>query len=288
VIPFNVTIPVSEQDRNLRTIFKHDTNIKKAILAWALEGAVEWYQRSNGGHDDGLLAPKDVISATEVYQLSMNPLYSFIQAECEVGCDEKGVPFEEGAVELWDAYDSPRAHYDIKAVKSSKALGKYLAALGFERYREKVGTRQYKWKYIRLLAAYEVPGQQPRSSECPLLKQSESLEWEIKKICGLCLTKPDPQEVPAYEGPEPMITQSDFEDYSRDVLEKLIASGSTVEPEILASETVTQYVRDRDMSETDRGTKLILLRRFAEFANSKGAELFLKVTQGKPLSLATE
>jgi hypothetical protein len=119
-----------------------------------------------------------------------------------------------------------------------------------------------------------------------MLKQTESLGWEIKKICGMCLTKPEPTEVPDYE--EPMITQSDFEDYIRAKLEKSVNARLTMDPEICMTEIVRDYIIDHDMSENDRGTQMILGRRFAEFVNSSGAELFLRVTGGNPLMLATE
>jgi len=53
-VPFNVVIPPHEQDKNLKNYFKHDPDAQKAVLAWALEGAVEWYRLSEGGRRDGL------------------------------------------------------------------------------------------------------------------------------------------------------------------------------------------------------------------------------------------
>jgi len=158
VVPFDVVIPPEEQDKNLRNYFKTDFGTQKALLAWALDGAVTWYKLSKGGKCDGLRAPTVIRAATLAYQLAMSPVYEFIADACAVGCYANGTPFEEYTSSLWDAYDSPQAHYDTRRVRSAKSFGKHLTAFGFKPYKDRVGAR--KWRYIRLLEPDEV-------LECP-------------------------------------------------------------------------------------------------------------------------
>jgi P4 family phage/plasmid primase-like protien len=198
VIPFNVVIPEAEQDKGLRDYFKTDKNAKKAILAWALNGAVKWYNDSKGGVTNGLRAPAEVIAATAAYKMAMNPVYEFIINECVVGCGENCEPLNETTAALWDAFDSPRAHYDIRKVKSSAALSKQLSKLGFESFRESKGAREYKHKYIRLIAADEVGASpawfadcsykiRPYVCEIGTISESPYKRGGYLKVCDMCL-----------------------------------------------------------------------------------------------------
>jgi putative DNA primase/helicase len=195
VLPFNVVIPPEEQDKNLRNYFKTDLSAQKALLAWALDGAVAWYKRSEGGKCDGLKAPAVVRAATLAYQLAMSPVYEFIADACAVGCYADGTPFEEYTSSLWDAYDSPQAHYDTRRVRSAKALGKHLTAFWFKPYKDRVGAR--KWRYIRLLEPDEVlerpAGLAPNvattafSPFCTHFPQNSKHKEDMSKVCDFCL-----------------------------------------------------------------------------------------------------
>lgn len=155
IVPFNVQIPEEERDRGLKDYFKNDEEARKAILAWAVVGCLEWVKRSEGGAD-GLQAPEEVSAATNEYQQAMHPLYIFIKSECEVGIDEKtGKPFEVSVDALWDAFTCPKKYYYTRSlqsiVPSKKSFGRHLSSFGFKRRRETKGCREYYWVGLRLL-----------------------------------------------------------------------------------------------------------------------------------------
>lgn len=157
IVRFDTVIPESEQDRTLKDYLKNNEHAQKAILAWQVAGAVEFFKASeNGG--DGLQAPAQVVAATREYQSSMNPAWEFITSECVVGSDPtaydsetgKRKPYDEGIDELWDAYDKKQNHYDPTAVKSKLSLGKHLTKLGFESYRSTT-DKSYHRRGLRLV-----------------------------------------------------------------------------------------------------------------------------------------
>lgn len=72
LVPFNVTIPPDEQDRELGAKLEEE---RPGILAWAVKGCVKWQQ-------DGLRAPAAVTRATGHYRAEMDSLGSFIADRC--------------------------------------------------------------------------------------------------------------------------------------------------------------------------------------------------------------
>lgn len=74
LIPFTVTIPDSERDTKLPEKLQREL---PGILNWALEGARRWMAC-------GLVAPKDIRSATSEYRAEMDTLGDFIEAKCEL------------------------------------------------------------------------------------------------------------------------------------------------------------------------------------------------------------
>ncbi len=157
IVRFDTIIPEDERDRALKDYLKKNEQAQKAILAWQVAGAVEFFEASeNGG--DGLQAPAQVVAATREYQSSMNPAWEFISNECVVGSDPtaydsttgKRNPYDEGIDELWDAYEMQEKHYDAKAVKSKRSLGKYLTSLGFESDRS-TKDKSYRRRGLRLV-----------------------------------------------------------------------------------------------------------------------------------------
>jgi putative DNA primase/helicase len=74
LVPFNVTIPPSEQDRRLRDKLSAEL---PGILAWAVRG----FQRQQA---HGLGWPTAVREATATYQLDMDPLRDFIEDCCDL------------------------------------------------------------------------------------------------------------------------------------------------------------------------------------------------------------
>lgn len=72
LVPFNVTIPDDEQDRDLLNKLRDEL---PGILNWALAGCLEW-QRG------GLRPPSEVLEATKAYRADSDVLAQFIEEAC--------------------------------------------------------------------------------------------------------------------------------------------------------------------------------------------------------------
>ena len=88
-LPFEVTIPVEERDRDLPDRLREEL---PGILNWAIEGLRFW-------RENGLQPPDTVIAATKAYRDEMNWFREFIQTECEVG-----PKFRVSIDQLWQRY----------------------------------------------------------------------------------------------------------------------------------------------------------------------------------------
>lgn len=73
LVPFNVTIPPDQRDRELDCKLKCEW---PGILAWAIEGCLEW-------QCSGLRPPKAVVHATEDYLLAQDTIGSWLDERCE-------------------------------------------------------------------------------------------------------------------------------------------------------------------------------------------------------------
>ena len=89
LIPFEVTIPEAERDRDLPEKLKDEL---PGILRWAVEGCLAWQR-------DGMLVPEAVTAATDEYRSEMDFLAAFIDEECRLGSD-----LRIGASELYRLY----------------------------------------------------------------------------------------------------------------------------------------------------------------------------------------
>jgi putative DNA primase/helicase len=89
VIPFIVSIPLEQQDHNLRDKLKQEAS---GILNWALEGLAQWQAK-------GLDEPELVKDATKEYRTDQDVLAHFIASECIEGANE-----ESPAHDLYQAY----------------------------------------------------------------------------------------------------------------------------------------------------------------------------------------
>lgn len=74
LVPFTVTIPPEEQDRELPTKLRAEL---PGILRWAVEGCLAWQR-------EGLTPPREVTVATEEYRKDMDVLGDFIASRCVV------------------------------------------------------------------------------------------------------------------------------------------------------------------------------------------------------------
>jgi putative DNA primase/helicase len=88
-IPFTETIPPAEQDKQLSAKLRDEL---PGILAWAVEGCLEWRR-------EGLQAPEEVRRATAGYRSEMDVLGDFLADRCF-----RGERLQVGKDELYKAY----------------------------------------------------------------------------------------------------------------------------------------------------------------------------------------
>src|SRR5829696_8977978 len=135
LIPFTETIPPAEQDKKLPHKLEAEL---PGILAWAVEGSLEWRRQ-------GLQAPAEVRRATGQYRSEMDVMGAFLQDECEIG---KGlrVPFTAlyARYEQWCEDGGERAETRRKFNARLKERGR------FEARRSGPGGAN-EWHGLRLL-----------------------------------------------------------------------------------------------------------------------------------------
>jgi putative DNA primase/helicase len=71
-VPFTVTIPEAEQDKDIPQKLRAEHS---GILAWCVRGCVDWKR-------DGLNPPQEVAEATAEYRAEQDALSEFIKVEC--------------------------------------------------------------------------------------------------------------------------------------------------------------------------------------------------------------
>jgi len=134
LIPFVVSIPEAEQDKQLPEKLLSEL---PGILAWAVEGCLEW-QKS------GIGVPDEVKDAVNNYRSEMDALGGFLEDCCLTETDSKC-----SAKSLMEAYEK-WCEQNGEKVYSQKFFGGQLTAKGFERYKGAGGY--YWWKGIGLLS----------------------------------------------------------------------------------------------------------------------------------------
>ena len=145
LIPFMVTIPEERQDKGL--VEKLKTELP-GILAWAMEGCLEWQA-------GGLGVPKEVRAATAEYRYEMDVLGGFLESCCKL--DPSGLEMVKG---LYDAYVTWCTLNDEKPI-TKRRFGNCLKERGFDPYRTRV-ERGYRG--IRLLPSSPAP-----NSDCEVV-----------------------------------------------------------------------------------------------------------------------
>ena len=133
LIPFDVTIPDDEQDKNLTDKL---TTEMPGILNWARSGCAEWQAK-------GLCEPHEVSQATGRYRDEMDIIGRFIADECVTG--EK---FQAGATQLYDQFK------DWGGTISQTRFADELAKRKFESDRFTSGPNKGRrlWRGIGLVA----------------------------------------------------------------------------------------------------------------------------------------
>lgn len=132
LIPFSVTIPPEEQDRKLMD--KLETELP-GILAWAVQGCLEW-------QEVGLRTPDEVRKATGEYRKDMDVLAPFLS-----DCCKTSPAFHDSAKELYRNYGE-WADENGERKLSQKRFGQYLTERGFESCRITSGPDKGKREWV--------------------------------------------------------------------------------------------------------------------------------------------
>jgi putative DNA primase/helicase len=132
LVPYTVTIPDEEQDKNLAAKLRDELS---GILNWAIEGCLAWQR-------DGLDPSPDVIAATAAYRSEMDVVAAWIDERCV------SAPIAETTAKaLYDDYVH-WAEVNNERPVSRVEFGTRLAEKGFEDSRGAKGVR--KWRGIGL------------------------------------------------------------------------------------------------------------------------------------------
>ena len=89
LVPFGVTIPEAEQDKQLTARLEAEW---PGVLAWAVRGCLAWLGA-------GLGTPEAVTRATEEYEAESDPLLEFLEADCRFDAEAR-----VSRAGLWEAY----------------------------------------------------------------------------------------------------------------------------------------------------------------------------------------
>ncbi|MEQ8788903.1 MAG: phage/plasmid primase, P4 family [Pirellulaceae bacterium] len=138
LIPFDVTIPEHQQDKQLGDKLKAE---REGILAWLVQGCLEWQR-------EGLNAPPEVMAATAEYRAEQDTLAAFIDECCVTGSGQ----YNASANALLDAY----REYSRSNI-SQRRMGEALSERGFTRERYTAGPNKgrFGWWGIGLLEVQE-------------------------------------------------------------------------------------------------------------------------------------
>jgi putative DNA primase/helicase len=117
LIPFLVTIPDDEQDKELGLKLRAEL---PGILAWAVRGCLDWQK-------DGLCPPPEVLAATKEYEQESDALKDFLEDYCNLG---KGLE-----VVYANLYMAARSYCAANGLDiwSSNYFSKQLTERGFKR-----------------------------------------------------------------------------------------------------------------------------------------------------------
>ena len=130
LIPFNVTIPKSEIDKNLLEKLKREG---PGILQWAVEGCLEWQR-------DGLNETSDVTASVQEWREESDPFAGFFLTVCRIAPDATCT-----WTELWEA---ARTHAEAAGVEIKQhPFTEQLKRLGCRPARTKISRF---WRGIRL------------------------------------------------------------------------------------------------------------------------------------------
>jgi putative DNA primase/helicase len=135
LIPFTEYIPPEEQDKRLPEKLRKE---RAGILAWAVEGCLEWQR-------EGLQAPDEVRKATGEYRIEMDVLGAFLRECCATASD-----YKVSAKDLYDCYKLWCGETGERHETQRKFVSQLNERGRFERKRSGAsGT--YEWHGLQLL-----------------------------------------------------------------------------------------------------------------------------------------
>lgn len=148
LIPFEITIPVEERDRNL--VAKLRTELP-GILAWAVQGCMEWQRQ-------GLAEPGVVLRATDEYRHDMDVLAAFLEERCVVAPGARGT-----SKALYDAYTA-WCQDNAEEPISARVFGLKLKDKG---YRQGRTERSRHWIGVGLIDQYQQAAMVNETTDAP-------------------------------------------------------------------------------------------------------------------------
>jgi putative DNA primase/helicase len=137
-IPFVVVVPPAKQDKELKKKLRHDPAMQSAILAWAVQGCLEWQEY-------GLQPPHSVTAYTQEYRNETDPLSDFFDEQCI---------FEAAAADTRNAVRDRHRQWAWRnhtEAASDKKLAASLRARGVTEGPKIQGKRA--WHGVRLIGA---------------------------------------------------------------------------------------------------------------------------------------
>lgn len=120
-IPVGSTLPEAERDRSFRGMFAR-ADVRAAVLAWAVDGAREWYQHGLGA------PPASVRAATSALRQEMDPCAPFIDAL--VHFDASAVTPKRTLREMYERWSEDRGEHAAGAKRLAAALRTAAARAG--------------------------------------------------------------------------------------------------------------------------------------------------------------
>ena len=135
LIPFTVTIPRDERDKDLKGKLRAEA---EGILAWLVDGCQAWRKR-------GLDFPLEVTAATAEYRAEMDVVGTFIDEHCIVA--EQAIC---GASQLYEAFTKWSEQAGEHPI-TQRAFGLALRERGFDKTKRLPGTGRKAWSGIALL-----------------------------------------------------------------------------------------------------------------------------------------
>lgn len=168
LIPFDVTIPASERDKKLREKLRVEY---PSILAWAVQGCVDWQQH-------GLEDPTAVSKAIADYRQEQDILGDFFHARCYLNAHDAECTVSHK--DLYIAYQNWCAENSVDPV-GARTFAKRLKEKRNIRKWESHG--QLKWRYVRLLKDKEAQQEVSRVDEVDVVDDfPKSLLHEENKL----------------------------------------------------------------------------------------------------------